>query len=496
VVLAAGTAAFGKLSANSGVTIGAVEIAAAQTLSTVTNLSQLGGAAIAMGTGVRSAGTQRVTIATDDVVPVSGTVSVTGVALDATLTGGTQQSKITDGTNVATVKAASTAAGAADKALVVAISPNNTVPVSLATNTPTIAAGTAIIGKVGIDQTTPGTTNLVALAANQSINNAQINGVTPLMGNGVTGTGSQRVTIASDNTAFSVNATLQTGANVIGALTANQTVNVAQMNGVTVTMGNGVAGTGVQRVTLASDSTGQVALAAGSATIGALTANQSVNNAQVAGVATATGNGVVGTGVQRVAIASDNTAFSVNSTGTGNIAHDGVDSGAVPSRSAAMLQPPPRPMSPMAIGSTSWYSLGGAAMMSPVLAGDAGADGVTNTPLVAIDANGNVQRYKVRPEVYNGSTWDMQRGMGGNATTGDTGAKTATGNGATQTNVGNKGVQIVFQFGTVSGTSPTFVGKSRARSMAGPPGMIFPAPPLLRWSRPATSASSFIPASR
>lgn len=77
-----------------------------------------------------------------------------------------------------------------------------------ATASPVIAAGAALIGKVGIDQTTPGTTNLVALAANQSVNNAQINGVTPLMGNGVTGTGSQRVTIASDNTAFSVNATL------------------------------------------------------------------------------------------------------------------------------------------------------------------------------------------------------------------------------------------------------------------------------------------------
>lgn len=56
------------------------------------------------------------------------------------------------------------------------------------------------------------------------------------------------------------------------------------------------------------------ALPTGSNTIGALTANQSVNNAQIAGVATATGNGVVGTGVQRVAIASDNTAFAVNST--------------------------------------------------------------------------------------------------------------------------------------------------------------------------------------
>lgn len=53
-----------------------VSIAAAQTLatvttvSTVTNLSQLGGTAIAMNTGVRSAGTQRVTVATDDIVQV------------------------------------------------------------------------------------------------------------------------------------------------------------------------------------------------------------------------------------------------------------------------------------------------------------------------------------------------------------------------------------------------------------------------------------------
>lgn len=56
-------------------TIGAVNIAAAQTLATVTNLAQLGGTAIAMGTGTRSSGTQRVTIATDDIVLVSGTIA-------------------------------------------------------------------------------------------------------------------------------------------------------------------------------------------------------------------------------------------------------------------------------------------------------------------------------------------------------------------------------------------------------------------------------------
>lgn len=54
------------------------------TVSTVTNLSQLGGAAIAMGTGVRSAGTQRVTIATDDLVPTTdAATSATGSAVPA-----------------------------------------------------------------------------------------------------------------------------------------------------------------------------------------------------------------------------------------------------------------------------------------------------------------------------------------------------------------------------------------------------------------------------
>ena len=69
---------------------------------------------------------------------------------------------------------------------------------------------TTITGTVACTQSGPwnigSITTLPALPANQSVNVAQINGITPLMGNGVTGTGSQRVTIASDNTAFGVNA--------------------------------------------------------------------------------------------------------------------------------------------------------------------------------------------------------------------------------------------------------------------------------------------------
>jgi hypothetical protein len=52
-------------------------------------------------------------------------------------------------------------------------------------------------------------------------------------------------------------------------------------------------------------------------------------------------------------------------------------------------------------------------------------------------------------------------------TTGDTGAKTATGNGATITNVGNKGMQIVVNMGAVTGTSPTCVIKVQGSTDAG-----------------------------
>lgn len=89
-----------------------------------------------------------------------------------------------------------------------------------------------------------GANNDVTIAANSSVNVAQINGVTPLMGNGVTGTGSQRVTVASDNTAFTVN---------VGTFPDNEPFNVAQINGVTPLMGAGNTGTGSQRVTIASD---------------------------------------------------------------------------------------------------------------------------------------------------------------------------------------------------------------------------------------------------
>lgn len=88
----------------------------------------------------------------------------------------------------------------------------------------------------------------------------------------------------------------------------------------------------------------------------------------------------------------------------------------------------------------------------------ASADALANPTVTQIGAAGLT---------FNGTTWDRTRGMSTALTTGDTGAKTATGNGATVTNVGNKGVQILVNMGTVSGTSPTCVIKVQGSTDAG-----------------------------
>lgn len=67
-----------------------------------------------------------------------------------------------------------------------------TQPVSIAT-APVLVAGSALIGKVGLDQTTVGTTNAISLA--------QLGANTIATGNGTSSTGTLRVAIASDNTA-------------------------------------------------------------------------------------------------------------------------------------------------------------------------------------------------------------------------------------------------------------------------------------------------------
>lgn len=111
-----------------------------------------------------------------------------------------------------------------------------------------------------------------------------------------------------------------------------------------------------------------------------------------------------------------------------------------------------------------------AAFTDPALTVDPRPGGALVTASAALAdalANPTLGRLAVLPALYNGTTWDLQRGMGGNATTGDTGAKTATGNGATVTNVGNKGVTVVVNMGTVTGTAPTCTIKMQGSADGG-----------------------------
>lgn len=87
-------------------------------------------------------------------------------------------------------------------------------------------AGSNIIGKVGIDQTTPGTTNLVALAANQSVNLAQVGGTNTVTG-GVAGT--QGIGGAPNITPADCSVTVTTGGTAQNAITAG-----AVLRGITI----------------------------------------------------------------------------------------------------------------------------------------------------------------------------------------------------------------------------------------------------------------------
>lgn len=84
----------------------------------------------------------------------------------------------------------------------------------------------------------------------------QMNGAAISMNTGVRDAGTQRVTIATND----IVPVSQSGTWTVQQGGSNWSINVAQMNGVAVTMGNGASGTGVQRVTLADDGTGIVGL--------------------------------------------------------------------------------------------------------------------------------------------------------------------------------------------------------------------------------------------
>lgn len=129
----------------------------------------------------------------------------TGASADATLTGGTAKTQLVGGA-IAKVLAASTAAVATDPALVVAISPNNTIKVSTA---PDVTTTGSITTASAFGAITAGTLNSTATAAGTFV-------ASPISGQGVAGitvsgtfTGSIAFEATGDGTNwFSVNAVI------------------------------------------------------------------------------------------------------------------------------------------------------------------------------------------------------------------------------------------------------------------------------------------------
>lgn len=99
-------------------------------------------------------------------------------------------------------------------------------------------------------------------ATNQSVNIAQLAGTTTDTNSGSKSAGTLRVVLATDQPALT-NKLLVTPDSV--ALPANQSVNVSQINGVTPLMGVGASGTGAPRVVQANDAGKTILSAGGSA---------------------------------------------------------------------------------------------------------------------------------------------------------------------------------------------------------------------------------------
>jgi hypothetical protein len=214
------------------------------------------------------------------------------------------------------------------------------------TRLPALVAGSALIGKVGIDQTTPGTTNRVDIGA-------ALPAGTNVIGHAIIDTGS--TTAVTQGTASNLKAQVQgeaaSGASKAGnpvqiggvfnttqpTVTTGQAVeaqstargamivapgvdsfavqntqqgtasqNVAQFGGTNVVTGTGAGGSGIPRVTISNDSS--------------LAANQSVNTAQFGGTNVVTGTGAGGAGIPRVTISNDSSLAANQSVNVAQVA--------------------------------------------------------------------------------------------------------------------------------------------------------------------------------
>lgn len=177
----------------------------------------------------------------------TASIQITGVFVGTITFEGTQNGVDYDflaATKLGASSIASTATGPGIYRLAVANLTNIRARISAYTSGSITAVGRTTNAPFGTKfvQLVPSTNVFGALVANQTVNIALINGIVPLMGNGVTGTGSARYTLASDNSAIplwghgataaavpanttfvglraaTVNPTNATGGNLVGAM--------------------------------------------------------------------------------------------------------------------------------------------------------------------------------------------------------------------------------------------------------------------------------------
>ena len=99
------------------------------------------------------------------------------------------------------------------------------------------------------------------------------------------------------------------------------------LNGTTIAVGSGVANAGTLRVIQALDAVSSINVSTQDISLGVFQASgfaSSVNILQLAGTGTAVNSGVAGDGVLRIVHVTD---VGTSAEATGNVAHDGVDSG-------------------------------------------------------------------------------------------------------------------------------------------------------------------------
>lgn len=121
-----------------------------------------------------------------------------------------------------------------------------TQPVSIST-LPALTTGSAVIGRVGIDQTTPGTTNLVALTAE----------TTKVIGTVNIAAAQTLATVTTVGAVTAITNALPAGTNAIGKLAANSGVDIGDVDVTSVTPGTGAAELGkAEDVAHASGDTG------------------------------------------------------------------------------------------------------------------------------------------------------------------------------------------------------------------------------------------------